>query len=290
MSAARDDLRMKKNMRRQFENRSELISYLREEFPDATAVSEHVPAIRGGREAAKQALATINPETYESSRNFLAGTVTRLSPYIRHGVLSLAEVRAHAQRYTLVNKLVQQLGWRDFFQRIYQRIGRGIWRDREPYKTGFTADDYAAELAEDIQKGSTGLACIDAFSQELCQRGYLHNHARMWLAGYIVHWRRIKWQAGAHWFLQHLLDGDPASNNLSWQWVASTFSHKPYFYNRENIEKFSDGKYCRDCPVRGHCAFEGSYPDLDRRLFPHKPPAAAHPPKKRGKKRKRWHQ
>lgn len=54
-------------------------------------------------------------------------------------------------------------------------------------------------------------------------------------AAEIVHWRRIHWQGGAKWFLQHLIDGDPASNNMSWQWVASTFSHKPYFFNRENL-------------------------------------------------------
>ena len=119
-------------------------------------------------------------------------------------------------------KLLQELAWRDYFQRIYARIGSAIWQDQEPYKTGFTAGDYADELPADISDGETGLACIDAFSKELIETGYLHNHARMWLAGYIVHFRRVKWQAGAHWFLQHLLDGDPASNNLSWQWVASS--------------------------------------------------------------------
>ena len=121
--------------------------------------------------------------------------------------------------------------------------------------------------------------------------GYLHNHARMWLAGYVVHWRKVKWQAGARWFLQHLLDGDPASNNLSWQWVASTYSHKPYFYNRENVEKYSDGKYCAECPLYGRCDFEGSYPSLEKRLFPNKPPQPAPKPRKNKRKgRKRWHQ
>jgi deoxyribodipyrimidine photo-lyase len=89
----------------------------------------------------------------------------------------------------------------------------------------------------------------------------------MWVAAYVVHWRRVKWQAGARWFLKHLLDGDPASNNLSWQWVASTFSRKPYFFNRENLEKYSGGRYCGVCPARGECDFEGSYETLARRLF-----------------------
>lgn len=281
-------------MRRDFADRHELISYLQQEFPAAAAVDDHIPAVAGGREAAEQLLADIDPTAYENSRNFLDGVVTRLSPYIRHGILSLAEVRDAALRAAQgakVGKLVQELAWRDFFQRIYAQIGSAIWQDREPYKTGFSAGEYSDELPEDIKSGQTGLACIDAFSRQLVETGYLHNHARMWLAGYIIHWRRVKWQAGAHWFLQHLLDGDPASNNLSWQWVASTFSHKPYFFNRANIEKFSGGQYCHQCPLYGDCAFEGSYPALERQLFPQKPPAP--PPKPRrsaAKKRKRWHQ
>ncbi len=83
----------------------------------------------------------------------------------------------------------------------------------------------------------------------------------------MVHWRRVRWQAGARWFLRHLLDGDPASNNLSWQWVASTFSHKPYFFNRENLEKYTSGRLCRDCASRRECPFEGSYAELGQRLF-----------------------
>lgn len=90
----------------------------------------------------------------------------------------------------------------------------------------------------------------------------------MWLAAYIIHWRRVEWQAGAKWFLQHLLDGDPASNNMSWQWVASTFSHKPYFFNRENLQRYTKGVYCHQCPYLGKCDFEGSYEQIEQRLFP----------------------
>ncbi len=281
-------------MRRQFANRQELVAYLREEFPEAAEVDDHIPMVKGGRQAAEQKLSAVDPVAYETNRNYLNGAASHLSPYIRHGLLSLADVR-EAVSAALVGKkagkLLQQLAWRDYFQRLYALIGSAIWQNLEPYKTGFSADDYADDLPKDIRDGKTGLACIDAYSRELAEKGYLHNHARLWLAGYVVHWRRIKWQAGAHWFLQHLLDGDPASNNLSWQWVASTFSHKPYFYNRENVEKFTEGRYCRDCPLFGYCDFEGSYPSLERRLFPHRPPMPQ-PQQKRGrsKKEKRWHQ
>jgi deoxyribodipyrimidine photo-lyase len=93
----------------------------------------------------------------------------------------------------------------------------------------------------------------------------------------VVHWRRVRWQAGARWFLRHLLDGDPASNNLSWQWVASSFSHKPYIFNRANLERFSSGRFCAACPLaqrRGAdgCPFDASYETLQARLF--RPPSA----------------
>ncbi len=254
------------DLRREFVSRDELTAYLREQFPEAHG--EPSP-IRGGQTAALATLARIDPGRYAKTRNRLDGAVSGLSPYIRHGVLLLAEVRRAALRRSPrgATKFVQELAWRDYWQRVYAEIGNGVWRDREPYATGRDAGDYARELPSDIRDGSTGLACIDAFAQELRATGYLHNHARMWVAAYVVHFRRVRWQAGARWFLEHLLDGDPASNNLSWQWVAGTFSHKPYFFNRENLERNTDGRYCADCPLRGRCDFEGSYDTLADRLF-----------------------
>ena len=128
---------------------------------------------------------------------------------------------------------------------------------------------YAATLPADLGAGRTGLACMDGFIAELHATGWLHNHARLWLAAYLVHWRRIRWQVGAAWFLRHLLDGDPASNNLSWQWVASSFSHKPYIFNRANLERYSGGRYCASCALAAAgCPFEASYEELQARLFP----------------------
>lgn len=264
-------------MRRDFGDRAELVAYLQSAFPVAAACDAHIAATMGGRRAAESALARIDPTAYAATRNQLSGAVTRLSSYLRHGVLSLAEVRNAALRIApqAAAKLISELGWRDYYRRVYGVIGGGVWRDLEPYKTGWQAHTYAATLPVDITAGATGLACIDAFSRELRTTGYLHNHARMWLAAYIVHFRRVRWQAGARWFLAHLLDGDPASNNLSWQWVASTFSHKPYIFNRENLETYTDGVYCRDCPLRGRCDFEGAYSALEQRLFPHRSTSTA---------------
>ncbi|MEA5565295.1 FAD-binding domain-containing protein [Anabaena sp. UHCC 0399] len=259
-------------MQREFASRDELITYLREQFPQAAERDDHVSNTLGGRKAAEQALQKITPASYAKTRNFLTGDVTKLSPYIRYGVLSLREIRDYVlnniQHRDDATKLINELGWRDYWQRLYVKLGNNIWQDQEEYKTGYTIAEYAVELPQNIKEGTTGLVCIDNFSQELRETGYLHNHMRMWLAAYVVHWRRIRWQAGAKWFLEHLLDGDPASNNMSWQWVVSTFSHKPYFFNRENLERYTKGVYCQKCPLYGHCDFEGSYEELEQRLFP----------------------
>ena len=86
--------------------------------------------------------------------------------------------------------------------------------------------------------------------------GYLHNHTRMWIASYVVHCRKVHWRAGADWLYAHLLDGDLASNHLSWQWVASTFSSKPYLFNAENVAKFA--------PMRARAAWDSSGTVIDQ--------------------------
>ena len=253
-------------------SREEVAAVLAREFPQAAARDARMSPVRGGFAAAESLIDAIDPKRYAVTRNFLSGSVTRLSPYIRHGVVPLEGLRqlalSRVRRAEDAYKFVQELAWRDYWRRLFSLWGDSVWHDREEYKTGCSAQDYAETLPEDLKQASTGLVCMDAFAQQLHETGYLHNHARMWLAAYVVHWRRVKWQAGARWFLTHLLDGDPASNNLSWQWVASTFASKPYFFNRENLEKYTDNSHCQKCPKRQQgCPFAGTYEDLSQRLF-----------------------
>lgn len=258
-------------MRREFSARDDLASYLAAEFPQAAAVDANLSPTRGGQAAAASVLNQIQPAKYGSNRNYLDGSVSRLSPYIRHGLVSLREVKDLAfslvKDPTRASKFISELAWRDYWQRLYAVLGRGVWEDREEWKTGHSASAYRTSLPGDIADATTGLACIDAFVGDLRATGYLHNHARMWFAAYVVHYRRVHWKAGALFFLSHLLDGDPASNNLSWQWVASTFSHKPYFFNRENLERYTHSRYCAACPQRHSCEFDGSYEQIGQRLF-----------------------
>jgi deoxyribodipyrimidine photo-lyase len=224
----------------------------------------------GGRAAALARLAAIDPAAYARTRNHVGGSVTRLSPWLRHGVLSLAEVRdaalARAQRPEDAAKLISELGWRDYWQQVYAAVGSRI---RQPLETPAQVSRVPPleQVPPDVLAAQTGLQCIDAFVQKLHRTGWLHNHERMWLASWLVHVRGVRWQAGADWFLSHLLDGDPASNHLSWQWVAGTFSAKPYLFNRENLETFTSGVHCQPCGLRGDCPLDVSYEALAARCF-----------------------
>jgi len=251
-----------------FDDRESLTDYVKALAPWAAGGPS---PIKGGRPSAEEKLAGVDPIAYARTRNFGDGKITRLSPYIHHGILSLNEVRNHAlsrcSEPVQITKFIQELAWRDFWQRLLAAHPEWAWDDIESYKTGFSAHDYADVLPADIADGNTGVACIDAFIKELTQTGYVHNHARMYLASYVVHFRRVKWQAGAQWFLHHLLDGDLASNNLSWQWVASTFSHKPYLFNLENVDKYF-GRQVDTSPLTNQ-PLHASYETLQKRLFPH---------------------
>ena len=253
-----------------FTDRAALLAHIRALAGDSAADMPVPDIAAGGRRAAETALAAIDPRAYAASRNHLDGAVTRLSPYIRHGVLCLDEVRnaalASAGNARQAEKFIQELAWRDYWQRVYLAHPERIWADVESYKTGFDASEYDPDLPADIAAGETGVACIDQFVATLVDTGYLHNHARMYLAAYIVHWRRVCWQAGARFFLDHLIDGDPASNNLSWQWIASTFSNKPYIFNLENVAKYC-GPDINIIP-RHNLVLDQSYDRLNELLFP----------------------
>ncbi len=239
--------------------------------PTAAATSIPPGGIRGGRDAALRRLTAIDPVAYARTRNFTGGAVSRLSPWLRHGVLSLAEVRDAAldrvSQPADAEKFISELGWRDYWRQVQAALGPLIRRDIEPPAARWRTTSRLETMPADVLAAQTGLACVDDFVRRLHDTGWLHNHERMWLASWLVHIRGVRWQVGADWFLSHLLDGDPASNHLSWQWVAGTFSAKPYLFNRENLERFTDGAHCRDCGLMGECAMEGSYDDLEGRLF-----------------------
>ena len=205
--------------------------------PLAATWSDALPPTRS---AALARIERVRPAAYARTRNHLDGAVTGLSPYLTHGVVTLREVLAGVvQREPLEvqHKLVFELGWREFFRHAWAHQGDRILQSLHP---GLQPDEhYHPMLPDDIRQARTGVPVVDEAVRTLYATGTLHNHARMWLASYVVHLRHVHWRAGADWLVAHLLDGDLASNHLSWQWVAATGSQKPYLFNAENVARYA---------------------------------------------------
>jgi deoxyribodipyrimidine photo-lyase len=212
-----------------------------------------------GREAALQRVAAVRPSDYARTRNHLEGAVTGLSPYLTHGLIEVGEtIAAIHRRHRLAasHKLVFEFAWREYFHHVWRHAGEAIFNDMRP---GLPGVAYSAHLPDDVREGRTGVAVIDWAVRQLYATGYLHNHARMWLASYLVHSRKVHWRTGADWMYGHLLDGDLASNSLSWQWVAATFSAKPYLFNADNVARYAPALNCSGT------AIDTGYDALERR-------------------------
>jgi deoxyribodipyrimidine photo-lyase len=180
----------------------------------------------------------IDPVQYARTRNYIDGAVTGLSPYLSRGVISLPQVRdAILDRYKFyeAEKLLQELAWREYWQRVWQATGDGIFTDLRQVQAGVAH----RELPVALQQAITGINAIDESIRLLYQTGYMHNHFRMYIAAIACNMGQAHWLQSSRWLYYHLLDGDLASNSLSWQWVAGTFSSKKYYCNQENINKYS---------------------------------------------------
>lgn len=243
-------------------DRVERLHYIKRIFFDAQGAGLE-PEWAGGRLSAQKKLNSVDVVAYARNHHFLNGAVTHLSPYLRHGCLSLNETFFFIKnRFGLeAQTLLTALASRDYWRQVWYEKGDAIYSEIEPPKV---AIGYAA-LTDAVRQGKTGLPCMDAFVNDLLATGYVHHHARMWLASYIVHHLKIDWRAAADWFEHHLLDGDIASNHLSWQWLASTFSSKPYYFNKESLSRYTGERYCANC--KAICPFDDSYEALSERLF-----------------------
>lgn len=180
----------------------------------------------------------IDPVKYGKSRNYTNGAVTKLSPYISRGLISTKQVAN-----TLLNKgykpfeiytFIKELTWRDYFQQVW--IAKGNEIDFDLKKAQDKVSNHKIPLS--IIENKTGIEAIENATKELYNTGYLHNHLRMYIASICCNIGQCHWHAPAQWMYYHLLDADWASNALSWQWVAGSFSNKKYYANQENINKY----------------------------------------------------
>lgn len=146
-----------------------------------------------------------------------------------------------------VDKFVQEVCWRTYWKGWLQ-IRPSVWSDYKAELDGLITQlekdgSLRARYTQAID-GETGIDCFDAWAGELMHHGYLHNHARMWFASIWIFTLKLPWALGADFFLRHLLDGDAASNTLSWRWVAGLqTAGKNYLARADNIEKFTDGRF-----------------------------------------------
>ena len=179
------------------------------------------------------------PGKYHATRNYINGAVTSWSPYISRGLLSpvlVMEQLKEQHSYQQWIGFMQQMAWREYFQRVWQHQGNLILEDLKSPQT----DVIIKQLPLPIQNASTGIHALDKSIAQLYDTGYLHNHLRMYLSMLNSNIFKAAWLPGAKWMYAHLLDHDPAANFLSWQWVAGTFSSKKYIANQDNINKYTN--------------------------------------------------
>ena len=172
--------------------------------------------------------------------------VSVLSPYVRHRLITEEEVVAAVlARHSgaVAEKFVQEVLWRTYW--------KGWLEMRPEVWTRFVAERNAIERGSGLMKaidaaeeGTTGIEGFDDWARELVETGYLHNHARMWFASIWIFTLKLPWTLGADFFLRHLVDADPASNTLSWRWVAGLqTAGKTYLATADNIARYTGGRF-----------------------------------------------
>lgn len=211
----------------------------------------------------------IDAINYCRSRNYVDGAVTYLSPYISRGVISTKQVfnalLAMGHKPYQIEKLIQELAWRDYWQQVWKSKGNAIDHDLKQPQSPIS--NHA--LPKAIVEGNTGIGAIDGGIHYLYTTGYLHNHLRMYIAAIACNLAQSHWKYPAQWMYYYLLDADWASNALSWQWVAGTNSNKKYFANQDNINK-----YCHTQQKNTFLDFD--YEDLATSEIPEKLKTVSH--------------
>lgn len=206
------------------------------------------------REAALKRLDAFLPRAgraYAASRNTDAGDAGRqgvslISPYLRHRLISEEEVVRRVlavHSYSAAEKYIQEVAWRTYWKG-WLEMRPAIWEAYVQSLPGLWAEHGGKPYLERALEGRTGIDCFDAWVAELKRTGFLHNHTRMWFASIWIFTLGLPWQLGAALFYEHLLDGDAASNTLSWRWVAGLHTKgKHYLARAENIRRYTNGRF-----------------------------------------------
>ncbi len=192
-----------------------------------------------------------NLSEYSKLRNFDFGPENRsnvscLSPYITHGIISEKEIiNKSLNKFSFAKneKFIQEVLWRTYWKG-WLELRPNVWDDylRELKKIKEELKDNKEYL--NAIEGKTNIECFNVWVNELKENNYLHNHTRMWFASIWIFTLELPWQLGAEFFMQHLYDGDAASNTLGWRWVAGIQTQgKHYLASEWNIKKFTNNRF-----------------------------------------------
>ena len=192
-----------------------------------------------------------NLSEYSKLRNFDFGPDNRsniscLSPYITHGIVNELEVIDKSLKkfsFSKNEKFIQEVLWRVYWKG-WLELRPNVWSDYlielKNLKDEFKSNQNFLNAIE----GKTNIECFNQWVSELKENNYLHNHTRMWFASIWIFTLELPWQLGAEFFMQHLYDGDPASNTLGWRWVAGVQTQgKHYLASEWNINKFTNNRF-----------------------------------------------
>lgn len=213
---------------------------------------------RGGQSAADAALATLDVTGYARTRSTVLPPerrgASRVSPYVRHGLVTLREVWDAAEGAPGRDrwKYRDELMWQEYARHLYARVGPALAEPlrREQPRPRPWDDPWPARMA-----------CMDEVVGELHRDGWVVNQTRMWLASQWAVRAGGAWRDGEDAMFRHLLDGSRAANRLGWQWTVGTGSGKPYGFSRWQVEKRAP-QLCRSCPLAEACPVQG-WPDAE---------------------------
>ena len=192
-----------------------------------------------------------NLAEYSKLRNFDFGpekrsNVSCLSPYITHGIINEQEIIKKSLgkfSFSKNEKFIQEVLWRTYWKG-WLELRPNVWSD---YLTELIKIKENLKNNQNYKNAIEGKTKIDCFNQwviELKENNYLHNHTRMWFASIWIFTLELPWQLGAEFFMQHLYDGDAASNTLGWRWVAGVQTQgKHYLASEWNIKKFTNNRF-----------------------------------------------
>ena len=192
-----------------------------------------------------------NLTDYSKLRNFDFGPDNRsniscLSPYITHGIINELEVIDKSLKkfsFAKNEKFIQEVLWRVYWKG-WLELRPNVWSDYL-IELGKIKDEFKNNQNYlDAIEGKTNVDCFNQWVIELKENNYLHNHTRMWFASIWIFTLELPWQLGAEFFMQHLYDGDTASNTLGWRWVAGVQTQgKHYLASEWNINKFTNNRF-----------------------------------------------